>query len=313
MSSSPRRTSTWRTASSSPTSSPGSRNTSRSATGCTRSGCGSSRVCGRTHRPGALGTRGRGPHIDSLGVHLGRRSRSDPERRRTRYPGEQPGVPDPVPVPRGRDARPPQERETEPCDRGELHRPVHTAPPLGDRVQAGPLLREIRRRALHLAGHRGQDSGGGRMKLEFEMDTYKSEIKPTWCPGCGDFAVLRALQMSIHALQLEPWNVVIVSGIGCSIHLPQFLSTYGFHAIHGRALPVAEGVKLANPDLQVIVTGGDGDGYGIGVGHFIHAMRRNIDITYLVMNNQIYGLTTGQASPTSEKGMKTKSTPIEGV
>src|SRR5256885_4960121 len=95
--------------------------------------------------------------------------------------------------------------------------------------------------------------------------------------------------------------------------LPHFLSTYGFHAIHGRALPVAEGAKLANPELNVIVTGGDGDGYGIGVGHFIHAMRRNFDITYVVMNNQIYGLTTGQASPTSEKGMKTKSTPIEGV
>jgi 2-oxoglutarate ferredoxin oxidoreductase subunit beta len=151
------------------------------------------------------------------------------------------------------------------------------------------------------------------MKTEFEMDTYKSEIKPTWCPGCGDFAVLRALQSAIHTLQLEPWNVAIVSGIGCSSNLPHFLATYGFHAIHGRALPVAEGIKLANPDLHVIITGGDGDGYGIGVGHFIHAMRRNFDITYLVMNNQIYGLTTGQASPTSEKGMKTKSTPIEGV
>src|SRR2546427_865441 len=263
--------------------------------------------------PGALGTRGRGPYVDPLGVHLGRRPRGDPERRGTRNPGEQPGVPDPVPVPYGRDARPPQGRETEPRNRGQLHRPVHAAPPLGDRLQAGPLLREIRWRALYLERHRGQDPGGGRMKLEFEMDTYKSEIKPTWCPGCGDFAVLRALQMAIHTLQLEPWNVVIVSGIGCSSNLPHFLSTYGFHAIHGRALPVAEGVKLANPDLQVIVTGGDGDGYGIGVGHFIHAMRRNIDITYLVMNNQIYGLTTGQASPTSEKGMKTKSTPIEGV
>jgi 2-oxoglutarate ferredoxin oxidoreductase subunit beta len=145
------------------------------------------------------------------------------------------------------------------------------------------------------------------------MDTYKSEVKPTWCPGCGDFAVLRALQTAIHTLQLEPWNIAIVSGIGCSSNLPHFLATYGFHAIHGRALPVAEGIKLANPDLHVIITGGDGDGYGIGVGHFIHAMRRNFDITYLVMNNQIYGLTTGQASPTSEKGMKTKSTPIEGV
>ena len=151
------------------------------------------------------------------------------------------------------------------------------------------------------------------MKMEFEMDTYKSEIKPTWCPGCGDFAVLRSLQTAIHTLQLEPWNIAGVSGIGCSSNLPHFLATYGFHAIHGRALPVAEGIKLANPDLHVIVVGGDGDGYGIGVGHFIHAMRRNFDITYLVMNNQIYGLTTGQASPTSEKGMKTKSTPIEGV
>jgi len=151
------------------------------------------------------------------------------------------------------------------------------------------------------------------MKLEFELDTYKSEVKPTWCPGCGDYAVLNALQHAMVELQLEPWNTVIVSGIGCSSNLPHFLSTYGFHAIHGRAVAVAEGIKLANPDLNVIVTGGDGDGYGIGVGHFIHAMRRNIDLTYIVMNNQIYGLTTGQASPTSEMGMKTKSTPLEGV
>ena len=151
------------------------------------------------------------------------------------------------------------------------------------------------------------------MKLEFELDTYKSEVKPTWCPGCGDYAVLNALQHALTELQLEPWNVLIVSGIGCSSNLPHFLSTYGFHAIHGRAVAVAEGVKLANPDLHVIVTGGDGDGYGIGVGHFIHAMRRNLDLTYIVMNNEIYGLTTGQASPTSEMGMKTKSTPIAGV
>jgi 2-oxoglutarate ferredoxin oxidoreductase subunit beta len=151
------------------------------------------------------------------------------------------------------------------------------------------------------------------LKLEFELDTYKSEIKPTWCPGCGDYAVLRSLQTAIHGLQLEPWNVLIVSGIGCSSNLPHFLSTYGFHAIHGRAVAVAEGAKLANPDLHVIITGGDGDGYGIGVGHFVHAIRRNIDLTYLVMNNQIYGLTTGQASPTSEMGMKTKSTPLVGV
>ncbi|MGQ0797156.1 MAG: thiamine pyrophosphate-dependent enzyme, partial [Methanobacteriota archaeon] len=151
------------------------------------------------------------------------------------------------------------------------------------------------------------------MKSAFELQTYKSEIKPTWCPGCGDFAVLNALQKAIHALQLEPWNVVIVSGIGCSSNLPHFLSTYGFHSIHGRSIPVATGIKLANPDLHVLVTGGDGDGYGIGLGHTMHAMRRNLDITYLVMNNQVYGLTTGQASPTAEKGMKTKSTPNVGV
>src|SRR2546428_3586144 len=106
------------------------------------------------------------------------------------------------------------------------------------------------------------------MKLEFEMDTYKSEIKPTWCPGCGDFAVLRALQMAIHTLQLEPWNVVIVSGIGCSSNLPHFLSTYGFHAIHGRALPVAEGGKPTDSNLQVFVTVSDRDGYGIRLWHF---------------------------------------------
>jgi 2-oxoglutarate ferredoxin oxidoreductase subunit beta len=145
-----------------------------------------------------------------------------------------------------------------------------------------------------------------------ELQEYKSQIKPAWCPGCGDFAVLNGLQRALQVLQIEPWNIVIVSGIGCSSNIPHFLSTYGFHSIHGRAVPVASGIKLANPDLTVIAAGGDGDGFGIGVGHFIHAMRRNLDITYIVMDNQIYGLTTGQASPTSEKGMVTKSTP-EGV
>ena len=145
-----------------------------------------------------------------------------------------------------------------------------------------------------------------------ELQEYKSEIKVTWCPGCGDFAVLAGLQKALQVLQLKPWNIVIVSGIGCSSNITHFLSTYGFHSIHGRSVPVASGIKLANPELTVIAAGGDGDGYGIGVGHFIHAMRRNLDITYIVMNNQIYGLTTGQASPTSEKGMETKSTP-EGV
>src|SRR2546428_3888863 len=148
--------------------------------------------------------------------------------------------------------------------------------------------------------------------MAVELQQYKSEVKPDWCPGCGDFAVLSALTKALQVLALPPWQVLVVSGIGCSSNLPGFLSTYGFHGIHGRALPVATGAKLANPELTVIATGGDGDGYGIGAGHFIHTVRRNLDLTYVVMNNEIYGLTTGQASPTSEKQPKTKSTP-EGV
>jgi 2-oxoglutarate ferredoxin oxidoreductase subunit beta len=141
---------------------------------------------------------------------------------------------------------------------------------------------------------------------------YKSSTKPTWCPGCGDYGVVAAVERALQTLQIPPHEVLIVSGIGCSSNLPHFLSTYGFHAIHGRAIPVAEGARLANHKLHVIVTGGDGDGYGIGLGHALHAMRRNIDLTYIVMNNEIYGLTTGQASPTSLMGHKTKSTP-QGV
>lgn len=133
--------------------------------------------------------------------------------------------------------------------------------------------------------------------------------RPTWCPGCGDWGILTALKKAIEELQLPNHNVLVVAGIGCSGHLPQWINTFGFHSLHGRALPVAQAAKLANHELNVIAVGGDGDGYGIGVGHFIHAMRRNIDITYIVHDNQIYGLTTGQTSPTSEKGFKTKSTP----
>jgi len=148
--------------------------------------------------------------------------------------------------------------------------------------------------------------------MALELQQYKSETRPDWCPACGDFAVLSALTRALQLLQLPPWNVLLVSGIGCSSNIPGYLSTYGYHGLHGRAVPVATGAKLANPELTVIVAGGDGDGYGIGVGHFVHAMRRNLDVTYVVMNNEIYGLTTGQASPTSEKEHKTKSTP-EGV
>lgn len=146
-----------------------------------------------------------------------------------------------------------------------------------------------------------------------QKDTYKSKIHPDWCPGCGDFSVLNALQSALFELGLEPHQVLMVSGIGCSSNLPGFINTYGMHTLHGRALAVATGAKLANHELKVIATGGDGDGYGIGGNHFIHTMRRNVDLTYLVMDNQIYGLTTGQVSPTSVKGMKTKSTPHGSV
>ena len=141
-----------------------------------------------------------------------------------------------------------------------------------------------------------------------ELSDYKTDTTPTWCPGCGDFAVLRGIHGALAKLNINPKDVVVLSGIGCSSNITGFINSYGFHGLHGRSLPVASGIKLANPELKVIASGGDGDGYGIGLGHFIHSMRRNIDITYIVMNNQIYGLTTGQASPTSEKGMITKST-----
>jgi 2-oxoglutarate/2-oxoacid ferredoxin oxidoreductase subunit beta len=145
---------------------------------------------------------------------------------------------------------------------------------------------------------------------------YKADVSPDWCAGCGDFGVLNALQQACAELEIPPHEILVVSGIGCSSNLPGFFRSYGVHSLHGRALPFATGAKLANHALTVIATGGDGDGYGIGLNHFIQAMRRNIDLTYIVMNNEIYGLTTGQVSPTSEPGMKTKTTPhgnLEGM
>ncbi len=129
---------------------------------------------------------------------------------------------------------------------------------------------------------------------------YKSDIKPIWCPGCGDYSVLTSLTMALAELTLPPEQVAVVSGIGCSSRIPAYVNTYGFHGLHGRALPVATGLKLSRPDLTVVVAGGDGDGFSIGGNHFLHACRRNVDLTYLVMDNRVYGMTKGQPSPTTE-------------
>ena len=141
----------------------------------------------------------------------------------------------------------------------------------------------------------------------------KGKVDPDWCPGCGDFGVLAAVEKALVELQIPNHNVVTISGIGCSSNFPGFINTYGMHTLHGRALAVATGVKLANHDLTVLVTSGDGDGFGIGGNHFVHSMRRNVDLLYIVMDNQIYGLTTGQTSPTSRVGMKTKSMPFGNI
>jgi 2-oxoglutarate ferredoxin oxidoreductase subunit beta len=149
--------------------------------------------------------------------------------------------------------------------------------------------------------------------VQLTAKDYKGKVDPDWCPGCGDFSVLSSLQKVCAEMGRLPHQVATVSGIGCSSNFPGFFNAYGMHTLHGRALAVATGLKMANHELTVVVTGGDGDGYGIGGNHFTHTARRNVDLTYLVMNNQIYGLTTGQVSPTSCEGMKTKSTPFGSV
>ena len=146
---------------------------------------------------------------------------------------------------------------------------------------------------------------------EVERDEYTPGIEPqaTWCPGCGDFSVLKALKGAMSQLGKDPEEILLVTGIGCSGKLNSYFDSYGFHTLHGRALPVARAAKLANPDLEVVAAGGDGDGYGIGGNHFTHTARENHDITYIVFNNEIFGLTKGQTSPTSPKGHKSKTQP----
>jgi 2-oxoglutarate ferredoxin oxidoreductase subunit beta len=139
----------------------------------------------------------------------------------------------------------------------------------------------------------------------FQPGDFKSDLKPIWCPGCGDFGVVTAITRALAAIGRPPHEIAFVSGIGCSSRIPGYTTAYGFNTVHGRSLPIAQGIKLANPDLLVLVASGDGDGFSIGGGHVAHVIRRNIDLTYIVMDNQIYGLTKGQLSPTSQRGRKT--------
>ncbi len=142
---------------------------------------------------------------------------------------------------------------------------------------------------------------------------FKNGIKPNWCPGCGHFGIQNAIQQAVANAGLKPHQLSVVSGIGCSGRISGYLYAYGFHALHGRALPVAQGIKMGNRDLKVIACSGDGDAFAIGLGHTIHAIRRNMDITYIVMDNHVYGLTKGQTSPRSDIGFQTKSTPHGAV
>ncbi len=149
--------------------------------------------------------------------------------------------------------------------------------------------------------------------MAHKMSEYKSGVYVDWCPGCGDFGILSGVQMALAELSIEPHNAVIVSGVGNAAKLPHFVKANGVHTLHGRLLPFAMGVKMANPDLEVIGVGGDGDGLGIGAGHFVSAGRRNIDMAYLLLNNGVYGLTKGQASPTLKMGEKTKALPQPNI
>ena len=147
------------------------------------------------------------------------------------------------------------------------------------------------------------------MSSEVRFTDFKSDKQPTWCPGCGDFGTMNGMMKALAETGNDPDNTFVVAGIGCSGKIGTYMHSYALHGVHGRALPVGIGVKLANPDLEVMVAGGDGDGYSIGAGHFVHAVRRNVDMSYVVMDNRIYGLTKGQASPTSREDFETATTP----
>ena len=147
------------------------------------------------------------------------------------------------------------------------------------------------------------------MSSNVRFTDFKSDKQPTWCPGCGDFGTMNGMMKALAQTGNDPDNTFVVAGIGCSGKIGTYMHSYALHGVHGRALPVGTGVKIANPELEVMVAGGDGDGYSIGAGHFVHAVRRNVDMTYVVMDNRIYGLTKGQASPTSREDFETSTSP----
>jgi len=149
--------------------------------------------------------------------------------------------------------------------------------------------------------------------MAYSVSDYKTDAHNDWCPGCGDFGILNAVQMAFAEMQLEPHNTMVFSGIGCSGKTPHFVKAFGVHTLHGRSVPFASGAKIANPDLEVVVVGGDGDGYGIGVGHLVNSGRRNLDLAYVVFNNAVYGLTKGQAAPTLPRGAQPKSLPLPNI
>jgi len=149
--------------------------------------------------------------------------------------------------------------------------------------------------------------------MEPKLADYKTEVHNDWCPGCGDFGIVNAIQMALTEMKIPRHKAAIFSGIGCSGKTSHFVNVFGIHTLHGRVLAFAQGAKLANPDMTIIATGGDGDGLGIGAGHFVAAGRRNVDMTYIIFNNAVYGLTKGQASPTLKLGQKTKSLPNPNV
>src|SRR6516164_11293851 len=158
-----------------------------------------------------------------------------------------------------------------------------------------------------------ETSAPGAQPPRYTKKDFESDQDVRWCPGCGDYAILSAVQKMMPDLGIPREDIVFISGIGCSSRFPYYMNTYGFHTIHGRAPAIATGLKLARPELKVFVVTGDGDGLSIGGNHLLHVLRRNVDVTILLFNNRIYGLTKGQYSPTSELGKVTKSTPLGSI